>query len=237
MFGKFFKRLRQEKELTLIELSEKCGVSKSYLHDIENEKIAPSDKIVKKLLEFYKLNKTQEKELVKVLAYAKTPDLVMKEFEKTKRELKKLKDIYEKMQNNVESNISYLEEETYHEVPVYSYVRAGLHAVENLPEPQYMLNVPLPSVRGDIVGIEVMGDSMEPKFHEGDIVLVKTGIMPENREIGVFVVDNRTVIKVFNKDRSGRIILTSLNIEHAPIVVDEYTEFGIVGKFWKAIVS
>lgn len=201
------------------------------------KKIAPSDKIVKKLLEFYKLNKTQEKELVKVLAYAKTPDLVMKEFEKTKRELKKLKDIYEKMQNNVESNISYLEEETYHEVPVYSYVRAGLHAVENLPEPQYMLNVPLPSVRGDIVGIEVMGDSMEPKFHEGDIVLVKTGIMPENREIGVFVVDNRTVIKVFNKDRSGRIILTSLNIEHAPIVVDEYTEFGIVGKFWKAIVS
>ncbi len=41
MFGKYFKRLRQEKDLTLIELSEKCGVSKSYLHDIENEKIGP----------------------------------------------------------------------------------------------------------------------------------------------------------------------------------------------------
>lgn len=237
MFGKYFKRLRQEKDLTLIELSEKCGVSKSYLHDIENEKIAPSDKIVEKLLEFYRLNKNQEKELKKVLAFAKTPDIVMKEFEKTKKELKKLRDEYEKMQNSPESNISYLEESSYHEVPVYSYVRAGLQAVENLPEPQYMLDVPLPSVRGDIVGIEVMGDSMEPKFHAGDIVLVKTGVMPENREIGVFVVDNRTVIKVFNRDPSGRIILTSLNMEHAPIIVDEYTEFGIVGKFWKAIVS
>ena len=42
MFGKFFKDLRDEKQLTLIELSERTGVSKSYLHDIENEKIAPT---------------------------------------------------------------------------------------------------------------------------------------------------------------------------------------------------
>lgn len=237
MFGKFFKKLRQEKDLTLIELSEKCGVSKSYLHDIENEKIAPSDKILKRLLDFYKLNKSEEKELRKVLAYAKTPDLVIREFEKTKKELKRLKEEFERMKERGDSSISYLEEESYHEVPVYSYVRAGLHEVENLPEPQYMLNVPLPSIRGDIIGIEIMGDSMEPKFHEGDIVLIKKGIMPENREIGIFVVDNRTVIKVFNRDKSGRIILTSLNIEHEPIVVDEYTEFGIIGKFWKAIVS
>ena len=44
MFGKFFKEMRDEKELTLIELSEKTGVSKSYLHDIENEKIALTKK-------------------------------------------------------------------------------------------------------------------------------------------------------------------------------------------------
>ena len=48
MFGKIFKDLRDNKQLTLIELSEKTGVSKSYLHDIENEKIAPSDKIIEK---------------------------------------------------------------------------------------------------------------------------------------------------------------------------------------------
>lgn len=237
MFGKFFKRLRQERDLTLIDLSDQCGVSKSYLHDIENEKIAPSDKILKRLLDFYKLNKADEKELRKILAYAKTPDLVMKEFERAKKELKKLKEEFEKIKDGRDDNIAYLEEESYHEVPVYSYVRAGLHEVENLPEPQYMLNVPLPSIRGDIIGVEVMGDSMEPKFHEGDIVLVKKGVIPDNREIGIFVVDNRTVIKVFNRDKSGRIILTSLNIEHEPIVVDEYTEFGIIGKFWKAIVS
>jgi len=237
MFGKFFKNLRQENSLTLIELSEKCGVSKSYLHDIENEKITPSSKIVNRLLEFYKLNKNQEKELKRILAYSKTPDLVIDEFEKTKKELNKLKKEFEKLQNSSELNINYLSEDSYKEVPVYSYVRAGLSEVENMPEPQYMLNVPLPSFKGDVIGIEVVGDSMEPKFHEGDIVLVKAGIIPENKEIGVFVVDNRTVIKVFNRDKSGRIILTSLNIEHAPIVVDEYTEFGILGKFWKAIVS
>lgn len=237
MFGKFFKNLRQENSLTLIELSEKCGVSKSYLHDIENEKITPSSKIVNRLLEFYKLNKNQEKELKRILAYSKTPDLVIDEFEKTKKELNKLKKEFEKLQNSSELNINYLSEDSYKEVPIYSYVRAGLSEIENIPEPEYMLNVPLPSFKGEVIGIEVVGDSMEPKFHEGDIVLVKAGIIPENKEIGVFVVDNRTVIKVFNRDKSGRIILTSLNIEHAPIIVDEYTEFGILGKFWKAIVS
>lgn len=237
MFGKFFKNLRQENSLTLIELSEKCGVSKSYLHDIENEKITPSSKIVNRLLEFYKLNKNQEKELKRILAYSKTPDLVIDEFEKTKKELNKLKKEFEKLQNSSELNINYLSEDSYKEVPIYSYVRAGLSEIENIPEPEYMLNVPLPSFKGEVIGIEVVGDSMEPKFHEGDIVLVKAGIIPENKEIGVFVVDNRTVIKVFNRDKSGRIILTSLNIEHAPIIVDEYTEFDILGKFWKAIVS
>lgn len=236
MFGKFFKELRDEKELTLIELSEKTGVSKSYLHDIENEKIAPSDKIIEKLFNFYKLTKEQEKELQRIIAYAKTPNLVMNEFENTKKELKKISSELNRIKNST-SEIEFTSDESYYSVPVYSYVRAGLHEVENIPEPLYELNIPLPKIKGDLIGIEVKGDSMEPKFHEGDIVLVKPGVIPENKEIGVFIVENKTVIKVFNKDKNGRIILTSFNIEHEPIIVDEYTEFGVIGKFWKAIVS
>ncbi len=236
MFGKFFKDLRDEKQLTLIELSERTGVSKSYLHDIENEKIAPSDKIIDKLLSFYTLSKEKTEELQKIIAYAKTPDLVMKEFEKTKKELNKLSSEINRIKSK-ESEIEFQSNDNYYSVPVYSYVRAGFNQVENAPEPLYELEIPLPKVRGDLIGIEVKGDSMEPKFHQGDIVLVKAGIMPENKEIGVFVVDNKTVIKIFNKDKTGRVILTSLNIEHEPIIVDEYTEFGVIGKFWKAIVS
>lgn len=236
MFGKFFKDLRDEKQLTLIELSERTGVSKSYLHDIENEKIAPSDKIIDKLLNFYTLSKEKTEELQKIIAYAKTPDLVMKEFEKTKKELNKLSSEINRIKSK-ESEIEFKSNDNYYSVPVYSYVRAGFNQVENAPEPLYELDIPLPKVRGDLIGIEVKGDSMEPKFHQGDIVLVKAGVMPENKEIGVFVVDNKTVIKIFNKDKTGRVILTSLNIEHEPIIVDEYTEFGVIGKFWKAIVS
>ncbi len=236
MFGKFFKDLRDEKQLTLIELSERTGVSKSYLHDIENEKIAPSDKIIDKLLSFYTLSKEKTEELQKIIAYAKTPDLVMKEFEKTKKELNKLSSEINRIKSK-ESEIEFQSNDNYYSVPVYSYVRAGFNQVENAPEPLYELEIPLSKVRGDLIGIEVKGDSMEPKFHQGDIVLVKAGIMPENKEIGGFVVDNKTVIKIFNKDKTGRVILTSLNIEHEPIIVDEYTEFGVIGKFWKAIVS
>lgn len=236
MFGKIFKDLRDNKQLTLIELSEKTGVSKSYLHDIENEKIAPSDKIIEKLFSFYNIPLKEEEEIRRIIAYAKTPSIVKDEFENTKKYLKKMESELERLKTN-ESEFDFTATTDYYSVPVYSYVRAGYQEIENAPEPLYELNIPLPSVKGDIVGIEVKGNSMEPKFHEGDIVLVKPGIIPENREIGIFVVDNKTVIKVFNKDKTGRVILTSLNIEHDPIIIDENTEFGIIGKFWKAIVS
>lgn len=238
-YGDFFKELRTNRDLTLMELSKNSGVSKSYLHDIENEKIVPSDKIVKKLLEYYKLNLDETNSLKRILAFAKTPDIVKNELEKVKSKLNQMAMQMKKFERyeSIESNVDFVPNDEYRELPVYSYARAGFNDFENYPEPQEYLNIPLPSLKGDVVGIEVRGDSMEPKFTQGDILIVKIGIMPQNREIGVFIVDNTTVVKVYNKDRSGRIILTSLNIEHEPIIVDQETEFHVVGKFWKAIVS
>lgn len=238
-YGDFFKKLRTKRDLTLMELSTNSGVSKSYLHDIENEKIVPSDKIVKKLLAYYKLDLTEEEKLKRILAFAKTPDIVKEELAKVKDKLDIMNTQIKKYERyrSIESNVDFVDNDEYKDLPVYSYARAGFTDFGNYPEPQEYLNIPLPSVKGDVVGIEVRGDSMEPKFQQGDILIVKIGIMPQNKEIGVFIVDNSTVVKVYNKDRNGRIILTSLNIEHEPIIVDEETEFHIVGKFWKAIVS
>jgi SOS-response transcriptional repressor LexA len=238
-YGEYFKKLRIDSDLTLTELAKNTGVSKSYLHDIENNKIVPSDKILNKLLNYYDLKKEDENELRRILAFAKTPDIVIEEMEILKKEIDKKNSIIEKLKKveNVEENISFIQDSDYREIPIYSYVRAGYNEIENYPEPEETIKIPLIGARADIVGVKVKGDSMEPKFHEGDIVLIKVGIMPENREIGVFIVENKTVIKVYNRDKTGRVILTSLNINHEPIIVDENTEFSIVGKFWKAIVS
>lgn len=236
MFGEFFKNLRNKKNLTLIELSEKTGVSKSYLHDIENEKIVPSDKIILKLFNFYKLEKEKEKELETILAFAKTPDIVLNQLKELEIKLKKVSIELNRMKN-IDSEVKFLEHKEYFSIPVYSYARAGLNEIENIPEPLYEINIPLPKNNGNLIGVEIKGNSMEPKFYDGDIVFIKIGVMPENREIGIFIVNNKTLIKIYNKDKNGRIILTSLNMEYEPIVIDEYTEFGIVGKFWKAIIN
>ena len=117
MFGKIFKDLRDNKQLTLIELSEKTGVSKSYLHDIENEKIAPSDKIIEKLFSFYNIPLKEEEEIRRIIAYAKTPSIVKDEFENTKKYLKKVESELERLKTN-ESEFDFTATTDYYSVPV-----------------------------------------------------------------------------------------------------------------------
>ena len=53
-----------------------------------------------------------------------------------------------------------------------------------------------PEARRANVVIEVSGDSMLPKYHDGDKVLVKLQPTVEQNEIGIFIVDNCGYIKL-----------------------------------------
>lgn len=48
-FGDYLRKLRKDKRLTLVELSELSGVSNPYLSQIENNKFTPSPEILKKV--------------------------------------------------------------------------------------------------------------------------------------------------------------------------------------------
>lgn len=52
--GRYLKRIRKERELTLRVVEEKTGISNAYLSQVENGKIArPSPSVLHKLAEFY----------------------------------------------------------------------------------------------------------------------------------------------------------------------------------------
>lgn len=71
----------------------------------------------------------------------------------------------------------------------------------------------------------ISGDSMEPIYHDGDIVLVKKQSFVNTGEIGIFVVDGSGYIKKFGGDR-----LISLNSEYKDILLDENTYVHCCGK-------
>lgn len=73
--------------------------------------------------------------------------------------------------------------------------------------------------------LEVRGDSMQPKFLDGDRVLVKNSESIYEEEIGVFVLNGESYIK-----KMGRNELISLNSAYKPIQLHEFDEIRCVGK-------
>lgn len=73
--------------------------------------------------------------------------------------------------------------------------------------------------------LKVSGDSMEPEFHDGEIVLVKSQPTVEDGDIGIFIVNNEGYIKKFGGDK-----LISLNPEYDDINLHEYDDIYCRGK-------
>lgn len=73
--------------------------------------------------------------------------------------------------------------------------------------------------------IGVSGDSMEPTYYDGDILLVMKQDSIRIGEIGIFIVDGNSYVKEYQKDR-----LVSHNDQYKDIEFTEYTEAKCVGK-------
>lgn len=69
--------------------------------------------------------------------------------------------------------------------------------------------------RNAAFGVPVSGDSMEPKFHNGDILIVSTE-KPQRGEVGIYTMDGQGYVKVLGNNE-----LISLNPNYAPIRMAE----------------
>ena len=95
-------------------------------------------------------------------------------------------------------------------------------------------------------GVRVSGDSMEPVYHDGQIVWVQETPHLYPGEVGIFVCDGQGYIKVYQEqepdedvaeeftDHYGVIhnqaVLVSLNPKYADRVIPPYADFKIVGR-------
>ena len=77
-------------------------------------------------------------------------------------------------------------------------------------------------------GVRISGDSMEPRFVNGQTVWVKAAQDANNGDIVLCTLNDRGYCKKLRKDENG-IALISLNKKYAPIPVQEEDEFRIAG--------
>ncbi len=73
--------------------------------------------------------------------------------------------------------------------------------------------------------IPIVGNSMEPDFHSGDVVLVKSCPYVNIGEIGIFVLDGDAFIKQYDGDK-----LLSLNDEYPPLMLSNYETAVCLGR-------
>ena len=78
-------------------------------------------------------------------------------------------------------------------------------------------------------GVYIDGDSMEPRFHNEELVWIEQTDALESGDIGLFFLDGLTYIKKYVVNNAGT-FLVSLNAKYKPLEVGEFSTFKIVGK-------
>ena len=103
-------------------------------------------------------------------------------------------------------------------ITYYGKLAAAGHAIDSFSDlMQGTIEVPdSPAARSADFAIGVLGDSMEPTFYDGDIVLVKKIDEIRPGEIGIFQIGNGIYIKELTRD-----CLVSHNPKYAPIRSEE----------------
>lgn len=73
--------------------------------------------------------------------------------------------------------------------------------------------------------LRISGNSMEPRYHDGDILLVQNTDTLEFGELGIFILDGNGFFKVFGGDR-----LYSINEDYGDILLKDFEDVRIAGR-------
>ena len=99
----------------------------------------------------------------------------------------------------------------------------GVYLDDELAE---QISIPLNEKTDSVsFALKISGNSMEPKYHDGDIVLVENTESVNVGELGIFVLDGNGYFKKYGGDR-----LISLNEEYGDILLKDYVESVCCGR-------
>ncbi len=88
------------------------------------------------------------------------------------------------------------------------------------------INIPSnPETDGADFALRIKGNSMEPKYRDGDVLLIEECDAVEYGELGIFVLDGEGYFKQYGGDR-----LISLNPEYSDILLKNFDDISCCGK-------
>nr|DAX56127.1 MAG TPA: Repressor protein CI [Caudoviricetes sp.] len=201
--GNYEKGIRSPKKDTMFDLANAFGIS---IDDLFPQIKKDSSTNISIIQEIY--NELTPKRQDKVLNYAE-------------RQLKEQRNEEETQPNEV-SEVIQLYSYDYYDHPASAGTGQYLNDVR-------VERIELPvDVDADFV-IPIKGDSMEPNYHDGDLVFIRTSVELNDGVIGVFNYNGDAYIKqlVIDKDQA---YLHSLNPAYKDMPITPGTDFRIIGE-------
>lgn len=226
-FNEFVNQRRKELNMSVDDLVEKSKVPKSTV-----SKITAGINVNPTLNTVELLCKALECSLNDAVGYVEKNTVTIKEMAHIKK-YRVLDEHGKDMVDTVldkehERILSYEAEETPEEyfIKYYDMPASAGTGVPLDDEPYQYLKVPeTPTTLRADFAIRVSGDSMEPKYYDGDILLVENANDIEIGQIGIFVLNGSGYVK-----KKGETGLISLNEAYDDIDVKEYDNCKCVGK-------
>jgi repressor LexA len=238
--GQILRKKREELGLTLDEVAAATGFSKPYLSTIETSKVKnpPSDALI---VELEKCLKFEAGDLKRIAHMERAPSDVRHKYEALDAENRKIKQLLKDIaQRKVATSklskiLSQMDMEPTPKarkkelagrfVPVTNKVSAGYLAdFDDLGYPVGVADdyVRCPDLHDpNAFAVRVVGDSMEPKFSQGDIVIFSPAVTVENGDdcfVRLKEPHEATFKRVFF-EKGKQVRLQPRNEVHAPIIV------------------
>lgn len=250
--GSRIKDLREEKGLTRPELAELLNVTVGSISNYENDVSSPKEPILFKIIEmlgcdanylFQDVVKITERENDVTLAEydhikkyrdlddfgRETVDITLDRETKRVTSLKNRDKRIEELETIPPSTVIDMKPRLENNTRFIEYHRSasagtgvfilGNEGVDQLPIPD------TPENRKVDYAIKVSGNSMEPDYYDGDIVLVSQKVELNHGDVGIFIINNNAYIKEY-----GDTELISRNPEADNITISEYDNIVCMGK-------
>nr|DAK37544.1 MAG TPA: Repressor protein CI [Caudoviricetes sp.] len=204
--NELLKKIRQENGYTLEFMSKRLKVSQPFLSNVENSKKKVSKELYEKMLDAFPTYKNQIEK-----AYLDTQDI-------------NFNSVLLKERSNVEKN----EYTNFIQIPLYGMASAGNGYINQNEEIEL---ITLPVINGNVkktnFAAKVNGDSMEPDFKNGDIIVIDTDIdfdirALNGKEAMVDVGEERYLKKIQFEKGTGDLTLISYNPAYPDIKIPNY---------------
>lgn len=225
-FGKKLTELRQLKNLSQVDMAQALGIAKSTYHGYENDKREPDIQKIKAICKTLEVSSDELFGLKDIQLRFGNEDIEL---------LKKLSmlDKFDKKAIDALLN-AMLEREKAPSIQAdSSFLYLDLFPISSDNENNSIFSLGTPAIKvkntsmsrnSDFI-VHISGDSMLPRFSDGDMLLLKKQSTLQSGDYGLFRINGKYYIRQYGIDR-----LIALNTEYRDIFLADSDEFQIIGK-------